>query len=225
MQGGLIARYPTGSPQQGGVCGVGDAAIGRPSTWCLDVRTCLDTSVVHTGLHTAEWAAVVSAGFAAFAACASWASVWQNRRDRIVARTPDLHIEVQQALGSGIIRLHISNHGGPAKKVKFLVIEGEDFAYGHPAPTATFQSGESRLIETGLRASGQKTAKGFVGYCDMSGERYYACTVTGGKMSFRLKGWRRDRKISDHVLATKLYPEFDFSNMTYQEYDTIERSL
>jgi len=199
--------------------------IGTPSTWCLDVRTGLDTSSVHTGLHTAEWAAVGSAGFAAIAACASWASVWQNRRDRIAARTPDLHIEVQRMLGSGIIRLHVSNHGGAAKKVRFLVIEGGDVAYGHPAPTATFQSGESRLIETGLSASGQKTVRGFVAYCDMSGQRYYACTVSGGKMSFRLKGWRRDRKISDQVLAKKLYPDFDVSNMTPQEYDTIERSL
>ena len=65
-------------------------------------------------------------------------------------------------MGTHTITLHITNNGGNAKKARFCVIEGDQLIYGYPAPTAVFRPGESRLIATSARASGEKTARGFV---------------------------------------------------------------
>jgi hypothetical protein len=174
----------------------------------------------------AEWPTIVAAAFAAVAACASWASVWQGRRERLAAATPELHLEVQQGLGTGNITLHITNNGGTAKKVRFCVIEGDQWIYGHPSPTGVFRPGESRLITTSARASGQKTAKGFVSGVDMGGRRLYLCTVTGGRRVYRTKGWRPARTLSDQTIIDELYPgAFDLKSMRFIPYETAEREL
>lgn len=160
------------------------------------------------------------------AAAASWASVWQNRRERIAARTPELHLEVQQALGTRAISLHITNNGGTAKQVRFFVMDGKQLIYGHPAPTALFRAGESRLLTTNAHASGQKTVKGFVGAKDMSGRYFYIWTVTGHRQAYRMRGWRRARDVSDKAIIDELYPgEFDIKSMQHMPYETAERSL
>ncbi len=108
------------------------------------------------------------------------------------------------------------------------MIEGKQWIYGHPAPTAIFKPGESRLLTTTAKASGpgQKTAKGFIGAKDMSGARFYLCTVTGGRRVYRLRGWRRAKNLSDQALIDELYPgEFEIKSMKCVPYETVERSL
>lgn len=173
----------------------------------------------------AEWPTIFAAGFAAVAACASWASVWQNRRERLAAARPELHLEVQQSLGTGAITLHITNNGGAAKKVRFCVIEGDQFIYGHPFPTAVFRPGESRLLTTEANASGEKTAKGFVSGVDMAGRRLYLSAVAGGQRVYRLTGWRAARDLSDQTIIDGLYPGFDLKSMRFVPYETTERKL
>ena len=62
-------------------------------------------------MHTTEWAAVGSAAFAAIAAGASWSSVWQNRRERVIAQRPELVIEVSLHFPSNKIVAQIHNNG------------------------------------------------------------------------------------------------------------------
>jgi hypothetical protein len=173
----------------------------------------------------AEWATVASAALASVAAMAAWASVWQNRRERVAAAVPGLDLEVQQGLGTGKITLHISNNGGAAKKVRFIVIEGGEFVYGHPAPTAVFRPGESRLITTSLKTSGGKTARGFVAGFDMSGARFYAWTVTGKRLDYRMRGRRAARDLSDQTMIAELYPDFEYASGKMGTYETVERTM
>jgi len=173
----------------------------------------------------AEWPTIVATGFAAVAACASWASVWQTRRERLAAARPELHLEVQQGLGTGVITLHITNNGGTARKVRFCVIEGDQLIYGHPSPTAVFRPGESRLITTNAKASGEKTAKGFVSGVDMAGRRLYLSTVTSGRRVYHLKGWQAARDLSDQTIIDDLYPGLDLKSMRFMPYETAEREL
>ena len=126
-------------------------------------------------------------------------------------------------MGTKIITLHITNNGGTAKKVRFCVIEDDQLIYGHPAPTAVFRPGESRLITTSAHASGGKTAKGFVSGVDMAGRRLYLSTVTGGRRAYRMKGWRAARKLSDQTIIDSFYPGFDLKSMRFMPYETAER--
>jgi hypothetical protein len=142
----------------------------------------------------------------------------------LAAATPDLHLEVQQGLGTNAIKLHITNNGGAAKRVRFLVVEGHQMAYGTPQPSSTFRPGESRLIETNLQASGQKTPKGFIEAYNMAGSRFFVSPFTGDERIYRMKGWRRTRKdFSDSSIMRELYPEFDYDAMIVTRYETVEQ--
>jgi hypothetical protein len=183
-----------------------------------------DTAPLMIPVH--DWAPVASAALAAVAASASWSSVWQNRRERIAAERPDLHLEVQQSMDTGSIKLNITNNGGPAKYVRFLVVEGNQMVYGHPQPTAMFRAGESRHIDTPMFGGMEKKPKGFIGAYDMSGSRYYLWPFQGKDKVYRMKGWRRTRKsFSDESLMTRLHPGFNFDAMEVMRYETVDRSF
>ena len=117
--------------------------------------------------------------FAAVAAGASWASVAQTRRDRIAAQTPVLRLEVAEDLISKQISVHIHNHGGAALRVRFAVVVGNQLAYGHPAPTSTFQAGEGRVIETPIVTLGGVPAPGFVAGWNTTNDKLFVSWTDG----------------------------------------------
>jgi hypothetical protein len=173
-----------------------------------------------------EWPTIAAAGFAAVAAVASWASVFQNRRERLAAGTPEVHLEPQRELGTDQIMLHIASNGGLAKRVRFIVVAGSNAVFGYPAPIPTFRAAESRVIETALEAPEDTKLKGFIACYDATGARYYVWPMEGKPRVYRMRGWRRHRgTFSDDTLMKKFYPGFDITTMTLLLFKTIERSL
>ncbi|MHB8234318.1 MAG: hypothetical protein ACYDHT_06655 [Solirubrobacteraceae bacterium] len=174
----------------------------------------------------AQWPTIVAASFAAVAACASWAAVWLNWRERIAARTPDLHLEPQHDLENDEVRLYITSNGGPAKGVDFTFIAGHQMAEGHPEPTGVFRSGESRLLLTNLKRT-IEPPMGLITCLDMSEQHRYAWSGKpgGDRRVYRLKGWRRHRgELSNYTLMREFYPDFDPASITVSgHHKTIDR--
>lgn len=75
---------------------------------------------------TASWATIVTATLAALAAAASWASVWQNRKQLRASLEPDLQIVIEGGRGSDRIGMNIRNvGGGTAKRIVFMATLGD----------------------------------------------------------------------------------------------------
>jgi hypothetical protein len=173
----------------------------------------------------ADVATLATAAFAAVAAGASWASVLQTRRERLAARTPDLHLEVMEAIGptGSVIQIQIINSGGLAKLVRFGVVQGREFAFGHPPPSPTFRSGESRILETALTPVTPKTVAAYVACFDAERERFYFWPHGGRRQVFRVADLERD--FTNDSLMRQLQPDFDIQRAKMVLYKTIERSL
>jgi hypothetical protein len=60
---------------------------------------------------TATWATVLTAGLALAAAGASWASVWQNRKQIKASLEPDLQVLIEGGRGSDHLGLYVRNTG------------------------------------------------------------------------------------------------------------------
>jgi hypothetical protein len=165
------------------------SSFGTPTTPRRYPRTVLHVVTVEP----AQWPTIVAAGFAATAAGASWASVWQNRRERIDARTPDMHVEVHHALDSDTVQVFIASNGGPAKNVYFLIVAGHMAVYGNPEPSTLFRAGESRIFETTLRRSVEQPI-GFVACHDLTARHLYVWNATEEQRVYRIKGFRRDKR-------------------------------
>jgi hypothetical protein len=104
-----------------------------------------------------QWAAVASAAFAAVAALASWAAVWQAREISLSTQLPKLHIVVSENIDTGEIRVHIANDiGGLARDVAFAVVAGGQSCFGSLPPTAMLQPGDSATLVTPLRTSSRE---------------------------------------------------------------------
>jgi len=179
-------------------------------------------------IHTAEWAAVASAALAAFAAGASWASVWQNRRERLAAATPELHFEVIYLTGEEPkVRLSIANNGGAAKNVYFCIVIGSEVSYGHPQPTAFFRPGESRIVGTQLTPppSLSEKPKAMVACHDTPGSRLYVFTQDKPVLTYRLRGLRRTRKnVDGESWLHEYFPDVEWDKLTWKSYKTEERT-
>jgi hypothetical protein len=177
-------------------------------------------------VNATEWAAIGSAG-ASVAAFASWASVFQSRRERIAASTPDLHLEVIEAfLGDGTreLEFHIVSAGGLAKRVRFVVVQGERMATGYAPPVSTFRPGESRLFKTNLLPL-QENAPGLVACWNASFTRFYVWPSSGGRRIYRKKTWtRRARKFDVKTLMAEFYPAFGWDPNNATAYELVERN-
>jgi hypothetical protein len=137
-----------------------------------------------------------------------------------------MHLEVQQSLDTGKIRLHIIANGGPAKVVQFVVVEGQQAVIGHPAPTPTFRAGESRIIDTPLQGVEDKRGTGFIACYDMTGARFYVWPMQGENRSYRMKGVFRHRKpFSNDTLMKEFYPSFDINKVELMRYETVEQTF
>jgi hypothetical protein len=173
----------------------------------------------------AQWTAIVAAGFAAIAAGASWASVWQSRRERIDARTPDMHVEVQHAQDTDAVLVFIASNGGPAKGVYFLVVAGNMAILGHPEPSTLFRPGESRILQTTLQRSAEPPV-GFIACHDLAERHLYVWAATGERRVYRIKGLRRDRRdLTDGLLMDELYPGRDISGVIRGDFQTIRQTF
>jgi hypothetical protein len=95
----------------------------------------LCASVPSSHMGPAEWAAVASAGLAAIAAAASWATVWQAQRNWRVQQRPRLHASwVEQ---DDRVQLIITNLGGGyATQASFIVVSGNELCVGDIPPFA-----------------------------------------------------------------------------------------
>jgi hypothetical protein len=173
-------------------------------------------------MSAADLATLATAVFAAVAAAASWASVLQTRRERLSARTPELLLEVVEELTTKHISVHIHNHGGPAVRVRFAVALGNNLAYGHPAPTATFLAGEGRVIETTIVTPGNVPAPGFVAGWNTAGTHLYAAWTDGKRAVYDRRAMRAAGTTDDYLLKQVL-PEFDISRMNIVRCNTTER--
>lgn len=166
-----------------------------------------------------EWAAIGS-GAAAVAAAASWASVWQNRRERLAAQKPQLVIEVSEHFPSGKIVVQLHNSGGTARSVRFGVIEGAMIAYGTPQPTGIVQGGESRTIETELPPTPRREAKGWVSGVDLAARYVYVTSTKGEQKRYRLR-WPH-KKMTDERITRDLY-KMAAKDLTMVGHKTTER--
>jgi hypothetical protein len=173
-------------------------------------------------MNATEWAAVGSAALAALAAGASWASVWQNRRERMVAQRPELIIEVSLHIPSNKIVAQIHNNGGTARSVRFCVLEGPFMAYGTPKPTGIFQSGESRTIETTLPPTEDRAARAWVSGVDPEARYVYVTTSKGKQRRYRLR-WPH-KKVSDARFTEDFY-DVAADQLALVGHETTDRQL
>ena len=73
----------------------------------------------------------VSAGLAAVAAVASWASVLQTRRERRQAATPDLNVQVLVTGNPGYMEVWVDNAGSVgATGTNFMLVHQDQVDYG-----------------------------------------------------------------------------------------------
>jgi hypothetical protein len=149
----------------------------------------------------------VAAIAAAVAAAASWGTVWQGRRERLAAQTPDLHIHTMFRAADRVIRVMLVNNGGLARNVAFHIWEGSGVVSGIPGPTATFLPGESRLYDTDLKSIPDEATKAIVFCENLDRSRVYARAEGQSVRVYRLKGWRRMRRpfVADTVVE-EIYP-------------------
>ena len=176
-------------------------------------------------MSTADIAALGTAVFAAVAAGASWASVWQNRKDRIAASQPYMTIDLIVVGDSNRVRVHLTNAGaGIARGVEFAVAAPAtgQMSYGPPHPAPLFKPGESRIIETGISGDRDTELIGFVQCYDITGTDVLAWWPNGSHRKYRIG---RDPSSAQSLMQV-VAPGFDVKQMGHmRRYATVERSL
>lgn len=166
-------------------------------------------------------ATLATACFAAIAAGSSWASVDQTRRERVVAATPDLRIEVvEDPITTSI---HLQNHGGTAMRVRFGVAARNEFAFGFPAPTPTFPRGEGRIITTPIVTGGGYSRSRVSCRRNTAGTKLYVFWTDNRKQTVMTQS-ELEALGTDNVLLTRhVLPDFDPRAMSRVRYTTTER--
>lgn len=139
-------------------------------------------------LHAADWFQLGAAVFTAVAAFAAWGAVAQVARERRAAQKPELHIEPTYQVPSGDMFLNVFNEGGPAKMVRFIVIEGDSVCLGNLPPTAFLRRGEHRRIRLDLKAQSE-AAMAMIAGADLATRFLYTRVPNGQERRWRI--WRR----------------------------------
>lgn len=150
-----------------------------------------------------------AAVFTAVAAFAAWAAVAQVARERRAAQKPELHIEPTYQVPSGDMFLNVFNEGGPAKMVRFIVIEGDSVCLGNLPPTAFLRRGEHRRIKLHLKAQGE-VAKAMIVGADLATRFLYARVSNGRERRWRIWGrfpWSRDPDIKMDSMLRTFFPD------------------
>ncbi len=138
-------------------------------------------------------ASTLSALFAAIAAVGSAGAAVVMYRQWSDARTPRLNVDVIATTPSGRMFLSIQNYGGPAKKLAFTVIEGEQVVGGVLPPNGHIGPGESARLQLGFEMTQEHKQVAVVYGYDLDGQRTYAWAANGQSRSWRLRGWRAHR--------------------------------
>jgi hypothetical protein len=100
---------------------------------------------------TAEWASVASAGAAAVAAGASWASVRQTRKLWLIERAPDLQMIALVDRDSNRVTLQLHNAGGGfARDVVVYLVEGTRYFIAYAPMNGVIRPGQGVEIQTPL---------------------------------------------------------------------------
>jgi hypothetical protein len=133
-------------------------------------------------------ASTLSAVFAAIAAVGSAGAAALMYRQWSDARTPRLNVDVIATMPSGRMFLAIQNYGGPAKKVAFTVIEGEQAAGGVLPPNGHVGPGESARLQLGFDMTEEHKQVAVVYGYDLDGRRVYAWAANGQSRCWRLRG-------------------------------------
>ncbi len=139
-------------------------------------------------LHAADYFQLGAAIFTAVAAAAAWAAVAQVSRERRAAQRPLLHIEVVTRVPSGETFINVFNEGGPAKMVRFIIIDSGKLCLGNVPPTSYLRRGEHRQIKLHLKAQ-EDSAMAMIAGADLATRFIYARVPNGTERRWRL--WRR----------------------------------
>ena len=162
-------------------------------------------------MDVAEVTTVASTTFAAIAAIAAAVTAGLSYRQWNAGVTPGLSVDVALYQPSGKLYLTIVNHGGPAKKVSFAVIEGKQAAIGHLPPHGFLASGQAArlLLSMDADAGTQQTAVAY-GF-DLTGDRVYAFAANGrsGRWRARSRGLlrRRPTDLRAAQILQRFYPD------------------
>ena len=174
-------------------------------------------------LPAADWFQLGAAVFTAVAAIAAWAAVAQVARDRRAAQKPELHIEVTYRVPSGDMFLNVFNEGGPAKMVRFIVIEGDAVCLGNLPPTAFLRRGEHPRDRPDLKAQSEAAMAMIVG-ADLATRFVYARTPNGQERRWRIWGrfpWSPAPDVKMDSMLRTFFP--DAPNM--EELQTVSYEL
>ena len=159
-------------------------------------------------LHAADWFQLGAAVFTAVAAFAAWAAVAQVARERRAAQKPELHIEPTYQIPSGDMFLNVFNEGGPAKMVRFIIIEGDSVCLGNLPPTAFLRRGEHRRIRLDLTVQTEAAMAMIVG-ADLATRFLYARVPNGQERRCRIWGrfpWSRQPDIKMDSMLRTFFP-------------------
>jgi hypothetical protein len=156
-------------------------------------------------------ATLVTAGFAAVAAGASWASVAQTRRDRIEAQTPMMSIDVVLPPDAAQVIIQIINHGPAARQVEFAV--ATDGQWTHTVTEKpTFAPGEMREYDSGIHRQTLRDPAAFVSCYDLTGGILHVWYPNGDHLVYRPRE-RPDERPSRAAMMQHVAPGFDPSGM------------
>jgi predicted small integral membrane protein len=142
-------------------------------------------------LKTVEWTQVVATAFAAIAALASGAAVWQSRRalqDTLLPRL--VGVWKDPAASGGRVRLEIANTGsGFAHAASFYVVSGSQYARGRITETGLMLPQEVVHIDAQLPAIGTQTIIGVL-FCEDLHGRWHVWSWAGKHRRPRTRlGW------------------------------------
>ncbi|MGN6816891.1 MAG: hypothetical protein ACTHK3_12540 [Solirubrobacterales bacterium] len=162
---------------------------------------------------TATWATVITAGLALAAAAASWASVFQSRKQIRASLEPDIQTIIEGGQGNSHIGLMIRNTGGgTAKRLLFVATIGEDgksigrMGVGFLPPNYGI-----RIV---FAYSGAELDDGDVAVVVVSSdtrEFAHAWSHLSGHKVFRTRFRRRHREISAKEAFGHFFPKIDLA--------------
>jgi hypothetical protein len=107
----------------------------------------------------------------------------------------------------GILTLTIVNYGGPAKKVSFAVVEGEQSCLGFLPPHAFLAAAETASLRLKLERSGQHNAVAVVYGFDVQSRYVYAWAAGGRSERWPARSGRLRRRPTD-LTAVQILQQF-----------------
>jgi hypothetical protein len=169
---------------------------------------------VTSQLSTWQQIAIVAApAFAAIAALASWASIFQTRRLAREESSPQLQIQ-KVAASDGTIGVVITNAGGGAARGAGFYLSSPPYYAGSALGHGFIFPGETREVWTQIAVTDPPTQIDVLALC--RDRRSFVHYWTADERHRILKNWRRRPKYSRDVpsIFRKFHPEVDLNALT-----------